>query len=132
MKNKNAVAVVLVLLVGVVGIGFFLLSQKSPETAKTVKIIPKETENAIITVTEAGFNPKSVQVQAGKRVIWLNKSGKTISLNSNDHPTHKKYPLLNFGELPNGASAQHVFTKAGTYGYHNHLNPSQKGIVIVK
>jgi plastocyanin len=62
----------------------------------------------------------------------MNKSGKTVTVNSDNHPTHKLYPFLNLGAFENGSSVQAVFDKAGTYTYHDHFNPSNIGKVIVQ
>lgn len=85
-----------------------------------------------ITLTSSGFEPQTKTIEKGSRVIWLNKSGETASLNSADHPTHRLYPALNLGEFANGSSVQLIFDKSGTYKYHNHLKPSQTGTIIVQ
>jgi len=92
---------------------------------------PKETI-ANVTVTSSGFEPQTKTVKVGTRVVWLNKSGEGATVNSAVHPTHQVYPPLNLGEFPDGSSVQLVFDKPGTYKYHNHLNPSQTGTVVVE
>lgn len=93
--------------------------------------VPKEPVDNV-TLTNSGFDPKTITVKAGTRVSWLNASGKPGSVNSDSHPTHQLYPALNLGEFPDGYGVQFVFDKPGTYGYHNHLKPSQTGTVIVE
>ncbi len=87
---------------------------------------------AVISLSLNGFEPKEVHLKVGGRVQWKNESGKIASVNSNPHPTNNAYRPLNLGQFSNGSTLQLVFTKKGTYGYHNYLNPSQQGTVIVE
>lgn len=112
-------------------------TQTSPEptqagTQKTVSTVPAQAQEVIITVTNAGFNPQTVTVKAGTRVIWVNNATGEVTVNAADHPTHKEYPPLNLGEFGPNQSVQLVFDKAGTYKYHNHLDASQNGVVVVQ
>ncbi|MCL4418819.1 cupredoxin domain-containing protein [Patescibacteria group bacterium] len=103
--------------------------QQSQQTGTTSAT--KETV-VNVTVTKSGFNPQTVTIKAGTKVIWQNQSGDMATVNSDPHPTHQIYPPLNLGGFANGASVQLVFDKPGTYGYHNHLNPGQTGTVVVQ
>lgn len=98
----------------------------SPESAAPTA----ETVN--ITLTSSGFDPKEVTVTKGSTVVWTNKSGQSATVNSADHPTHLLYPALNLGEFADGQTLQLMFNDAGTFGYHNHYNPSVYGKIIVK
>lgn len=139
MNNKIIGAVIIALLI--IG-AIFLLSNKSSKPNTTIQqpvttqATPKPTSTELtsseIVVTATGFQPKTITVAAGTRVVWNNRSGKNIAIASDDHPTHLKYPLLNIGKVKNGASAQLIFDKPGTYGYHNHIDPSQTGTIIVR
>lgn len=86
--------------------------------------------NVILSVD--GFSPQTLTVQAGQKVTWTNNSGSTATVNSAVHPTHLVYPPLNLGDLPDGGTVSLIFNSPGTYSYHNHLNPSQYGTIIVK
>ncbi len=143
MNNKTLVKIIAVLvLIGAVVVVLGKLGNKSaqpsnvtsqPETSTqgTGGTVPKETI-VNINLTSSGFDPKTVTVKTGTRVIWLNKSAVAATVNSAVHPTHQVYPPLNLGEFPDGSSVQLVFDKAGTYKYHNHLNPAQTGTVVVE
>ena len=85
-----------------------------------------------VALTQSGFEPKSITVKAGTRVTWVNNSGSMATVDSAGHPTHLGYPPLNLGQFSNGQSLSLVFDAAGTYKYHNHLNPSQTGTVVVE
>jgi len=157
---KNIVIIIIVLVV--VGAGGYILlnknKQMTPATNQT-PIVSKEMQNAsampsasakpsisaamspsgtmsaketTVNLTANGFEPATVTIKAGETVVWVNKSGDTATVNSNNHPTHLLYPPLNLGQFANGGKLQLTFDKPGSYGYHNHLDPSKKGIVVVQ
>ncbi len=137
MNNKFLliIAVLVVLLAGV-----FLLSNKAKNnqvnqnqaTQKQNPTSVKTVEGKEVSVTSTGFEPQTITIKAGQKVVWTNKSGASVTVNSDSHPTHLLWPFLNLGEFSDGASVSVVFDKAGKYTYHNHLNPSQTGTVIVE
>jgi len=91
-----------------------------------------EEEEATIKLTKSGFDPQTATVKVGSKVIWINGSGEDATVNSANHPTHQLYPLLNLGEFADGESLSLVFNTAGTYRYHNHLDSSVFGSIIVE
>ncbi len=115
--------------------GFFLLNTKSQPKPK-VKDIPLTTITppTIVRVTlgKTGFTPVSITIRRGEYVMWINQSGEKASVNSDPYPKNNLYKFLNLGEFPNGFSVQTVFQNKGKYGYHNQLNPAQKGTVTVE
>lgn len=100
----------------------------------TLSQVKKGDNTSAITVilTSTGFIPSEITVKKGERIIWINKSGKTATINSDNHPTHLLYPFLNLGEFNTGSSVQAVFNSIGTFTYHNHYQPSEKGTITVK
>ncbi len=105
----------------------------SPTTAsKTTPAQSPAQQQNIITLTQNGWSPATLTIKTGQTVTWINKSGQTATVNSNPHPTHTAYPPLNLGSFSNGGSLSLTFPTPGTYGYHNHLNPGQTGIIIVQ
>lgn len=139
MKKGNALLWIIILIV-VLGGGYYLLKNKSSLYTTTqpapTTVAPTEgktmEQGATVTVTKDGFQPKEITIKVGEKVTWVNKSGEEVSINSAVHPTHLVYPPLNLGSVADGASVSLVFPKAGTYKYHNHLNPSQFGTVVVE
>ena len=146
MNNKTLITIIVVLLI--VGGGVLLLGKLGNKTNQPANVTnqtpsnagtsvntggekPKETI-ANVTFGSSGFDPKTITIKTGTRVIWLNKSGGGATVNSAVHPTHQVYPPLNLGEFPDGSSVQLVFDKPGTYNYHDHLNPSRTGTVVVE
>src|SRR5258708_16087078 len=135
MKNKLIIAIVIFIL----AVGGALILGKKPAVAPTQKQTPSaisssQTVNNMqaITFTADGFLQKTVTIKAGTKVTWTNTSGNKATVNSNPHPAHTDYPPLNLGIFNNGETLSLVFDKPGTYGYHNHLNFTQGGTIIVK
>lgn len=87
---------------------------------------------ATITYSTNGFSPSSVTIKAGQAVEFKNTSPATVQVNSAPHPTHELFPELNLGSIVAGQSKTATLTKTGTYKYHNHLNPSENGTIIVE
>ncbi len=90
----------------------------------------------VVTFTDSGVNPAQVTVKSGQTVTWTNNSSKTVQVASNPHPTHTANRELSNGQsvldLASGKSASVTLTKTGTWGFHDHLNPSTVGTVIVQ
>lgn len=89
-------------------------------------------EEAAVNLAKSGFTPQTLTVKAGTKVIWTNESGKEATVNSANHPTHQVYPPLNLGEFEDGENLSLIFNTPGTYRYHNHLNTTVFGSVIVE
>lgn len=133
--NVLIIVAVFAVLGGVLyGVMFRNTDNKSSENKSQEKSQATITPNpqSKVEVTKDGFGPNRIEVDVGTRVIWMNKSGGNVAINSDDYPSHTKYVQLNLGEFADGSSVQLVFDKAGTYSYHNHLKPTQKGVVVVK
>ena len=132
--NKTIIAIILVLVL----IGGYLTFRNMGSTNTPSTVLSSPTVSPIsqtetnVTVTQDGFNPSTITVKAGTDIIWTNKSGGPVTVNSDNHPTHLLYPELNLGEFSDGSSVSVILTKPGTYTYHNHLQPSQKGTIIVQ
>lgn len=86
----------------------------------------------VIVYSDGGFAPASVSVKAGQSVVFKNTSLRAVQVNSNPHPAHKLYPELNIGVINAGESKSLSFTAVGTKKYHNHLNPSENGSIVVQ
>ncbi len=143
----NKILIAAVGIIVIIGGVFLLSSNANKNSTSTQTIVPTQTETqattsptiqedtasgAAVTLASNGFNPTTLTVKVGTKVAWTNKSGENATVNSTPHPTHTAYPPLNLGSFADGASVSLVFDKTGSYGYHNHLNASQTGTVIVE
>ncbi len=95
------------------------------------QLTPGQTE---VSITANGaFSPASVLVQLGDRVRWNNTSTGFHRVAVNPHPTHTDLP--GFDSLENiapGFTYTYTFNQKGTFNYHDHVNPSITGSVIVQ
>ena len=92
----------------------------------------KKGEEVSIFLVPSGFIPPDVTIKAGARVIWSNQSGIVGNVSSAPHPAHTDHPALNLGDFGPGNSISLTFDTPGTYKYHNHLNPTQAGVITVQ
>lgn len=85
-----------------------------------------------VFIRDSGFEPATVNIKPGDTVVWTNEAGRAAWSASNDHPTHTKLPGFDaLRAIQTGQSYEYTFTKAGTWGYHDHLKPSTLGTVVV-
>ena len=132
--------------IGLVGVLAIMLSacstnQKQNETSgqnpdqnqlTEVSNATDEANSVVIIYSESGFAPASVTVKAGQSVVFRNTSSRAVQVNSAPHPAHTLYPELNIGVINVGETKSLTFTNTGTKKYHNHLNSSQKGTIVVE
>jgi plastocyanin len=85
-----------------------------------------------ITYSSRGFSPSSITVKAGSTIKIVNSSNEQVEFNSDSHPTHTDNSELNVGAIEPGGSATITVNDIGTWGYHNHLDESEAGTIIVQ
>lgn len=136
------IAAIAIILIG----GWFLIRPKqstplppaatTPSSVETTTPATQEatpqTEQNLVSITADGFSPKNVNIKAGGTVTWTNSDSAVHTVDSAVHPTHQVYPLLNLGNIQPNDKKSLTFPKAGTYKYHDHLNPSLTGQVTVE
>ena len=103
--------------------------------------------NVTVTYGPGGFNPSTVTIAKGGTVNWVAAPGADeLWVASNPHPTHQGYDGTTkdqhcaaayagptpFDECKTGTAYSFTFNTAGTWGYHNHGNHSDTGVVIVQ
>jgi len=108
----------------------------APEPAQTTTTAPTTgtiMQASEVDYTATGFSPASITVKKGTIVKFINKSGASMSVASNPHPTHTDYPGFDQGKSDAQGKDEYDFTfdKVGSWGYHNHLKSSDRGTVIV-
>jgi plastocyanin len=78
------------------------------------------------------FSPSAAEIKAGDVVIFKNNSSEDFWPASNPHPVHTDYPGFDAKKAVSpGGTYQFKFDNAGTWGYHDHLNPSITGTIKV-
>jgi len=88
--------------------------------------------SATVSYTDSGFRESVVYVKLGTTVTFVNASAQGMWVASNPHPTHTDLPGFDEKTSVNrGGTYQYTFVKVGSWKYHNHLNPSDTGVVVV-
>ena len=158
-KNKGrgvVISIAIIIAIVLIILGISLFSKKntpddsagenlgSPQEDLVVEI-PKLTEH-IVEINLQGFVPKDLEIKKGDKVTWVNKLVTESRPAGNSHPTHTFYPgssIIMCGtaeekntfdackSLKKEESYSFVFNEVGTWGYHNHLQPSRDGKIIV-
>jgi len=96
-------------------------TQQPAASAKTVEI------------TSAGFSPNALTINSGETVTFVNKDSRPHWPASNPHPVHTDYSGFDARRgLNQGESYSFTFTRKGTFGFHDHLNPGTGGTITVK
>lgn len=135
------------------GKGVVLTSPETPATSTPSAPSPGRTPNSqpspvsqppaqttVVTYTDSGFSPKVITVVKGTTVVFKNSASDGVWVASNPHPIHSGYPTRggclgstfdSCSSIAPGGSWPFTFNIVGTWGYHNHLNPSEGGTVVV-
>lgn len=80
----------------------------------------------------SGFSPVNITIKVNDYIFFRNNGTKDFWPASDPHPQHTNYAGFDAGQpVAPGKTFKFQFTKAGTWGYHDHLNPSALGIVTV-
>ncbi|MBI5005085.1 MAG: hypothetical protein HZC03_00520 [Candidatus Lloydbacteria bacterium] len=104
------------------------------------------TAKASISYTANGFSPSTITVKKGTEITFSNESGKDFWPASAMHPTHTIYPGSSITKcgtadashifdacagIASGGSWSFVFNEVGSWKYHDHLDTSHFGTVVV-
>ncbi len=107
----------------------------APESAVVPNAV-SESEGAVaanVVYTDEGFAPRSTEVSKGDTVRFTNKSSRPMWIASDTHPAHNILPTFDqFGTSAFGEGYQYTFNQVGEWKYHDHVNASEKGVVIVR
>lgn len=92
--------------------------------AQATSAATEETEKSLV-ITDFAFEQRTVRVNVGDTVTWVNK-GKAVHLaKSRKAPARFASP-----RLAAGASWSHTFRKPGTYPYRCALHPTMTATVV--
>jgi len=113
------------------------VSTPAPAEVKTIVTVEPaqepEPQKATVTLTQGGFSPSRITIQAGEEITFANDSGRTMWVASNIHPTHTLYSGFDqLRSVGDGGTYTFTFTREGTWRYHNHVNPGEGGTVVVE
>lgn len=142
MKKPGLIVAIIVVVIALAG-SVYLLTQRDSSNSSTEGVTTdtssssSSTQSAptapiLIRYSNSGFTPVKVTVKAGTRITVVNNSSNPLSFNSDPHPEHTGNSELNVGEIGNGDEKTFAVTKVGEWGFHNHLNPDDKGTIVVQ
>ncbi|HLG61357.1 MAG TPA: cupredoxin family copper-binding protein [Ktedonosporobacter sp.] len=94
----------------------------APTSAATS--VPRTAPNNIAIVGFA-FNPKTLTVKVGTKIIWTNDDPSIHTVTADNG-------AFGSGSLPPGGTFSFTFTKAGTYSYHCKIHSTMKATIIVQ
>jgi len=85
---------------------------------------------ATVTITSAGVSPKSVTINVGEVVTFVNNDSRLHEIDSDPHPAHTDCPPINaVGNLSAGQSRNTGnFTSSRSCGYHDHNDASNTAL----
>lgn len=113
----------------------------SPPTAQTTPPPQPPTGPNVVTYSDSGFSPKTLTIKKGATVVFFDGASDDVRVASNPHPIHNGYPTKGgcvnstFDSCSNiapGQSWSFKFDIVGSWGYHNHLNPSEGATIVVQ
>lgn len=101
--------------------------------------------SATVTYDGSTFSPATVTIAKGGTITWKDTSG-DMWIGSDPHPVHNGYDGTTraqhcaagyagakpFDQCKMSTSYTFTFTQVGSWGYHDHLNSSGQGTVIVQ
>ncbi|GEM_PF-1503413 len=91
------------------------------------------TKTWTVEHSDSQFIPRELKIKKGDMVMWINRSGILTWPASAIHPTHQVYPGFDaLRGLGKEESYSFKFDRVGSWRYHDHLNPSVTGAVIVE
>ncbi|MBI3634105.1 MAG: cupredoxin domain-containing protein [Candidatus Yonathbacteria bacterium] len=86
----------------------------------------------LVSYTDRGFVPATLEIKTGKSVHFVNNSNKAMSLTTTE-PNSQIYGEFNQGKtVGKGGSYDFTFLQSGVWSYVNRNNQVDKGVVIVK
>lgn len=114
--------------------GFIQLAPSGePTTSPSVSPSPATPVPVTVSITDEGFEPSTVTIPVGTKVTFVN-NGQALHWPASDpHPIHTGLSGFDARKgLATGESYSFTFTKAGTFGMHDHLNFRLKGSIVVQ
>lgn len=97
-----------------------------------VSVCKEVVGEEIMVMNKDGYQPKEIKIKLCTKVTFKNASTEPLWPASDIHPTHGIYPEFDPRE-PVEAAAEwsFVFDKVGRWKYHDHLNPTIRGVIEV-
>ena len=156
---KKGIVIVVIVLIVIVGFLIFNLQANkgaSSQDAESSNLqtgnenveetIVENAGNNIIEITSSGFSPKTLTINQGDKVTFVNKDSQEHWPATAVHPTHTVYPGSDIKKcstaeksnifdacrgLAQGEEYSFTFNEKGSWNYHDHLVAGLRGTIIV-
>ena len=92
----------------------------------------KAARTALVRITKTGFEPATISVKKGTKVIWTNTDSGLHQVASNPYPKDTDLPGLKSEILNNTQAYEYTANTTGTFSYHDQLNPTINGTLVVQ
>jgi plastocyanin len=106
-------------------LGLVLLAALPLSLTPTAMASSPQIVRAKVKIVNFAFNPGTLNISKGTRVIWKNTST-TTHTSTSDTPG-----LWDSGPIAPGTNFKRVFKKVGTFTYHCSIHPSMMAAVVV-
>lgn len=127
-NNKAVTGLAIIVSAGLIIYALVASQMKQEYNVNQIQI----DQTAKVQITPDGFVPATIKILPGSQVTWINADNKTHKIAANPHPTHSDLSELESPELVPGASYTYKYGQKGIFGYHDHLDITKTGIVIVE
>ncbi|MFA6999782.1 MAG: cupredoxin domain-containing protein [Candidatus Paceibacterota bacterium] len=121
---KKTIIVIIVLIIVILGI-YLVTSKSKSKDIPSVDTSSPSSQEIKIDIKNFAFNPETLNVKIGTKVIWTNNDNVAHTVTSDSDN------LLNSPTLSPGQSFSFTFTKIGTTNYHCNIHKTMKGSIIV-
>jgi plastocyanin len=127
-RPRRTVWVVVVLaLIVAVALAWAATRPAAPKSAAT------PAPDIVINITDHGFVPATLVVDAGTKVTWHNQTASPHQVGSNPYPGHTDLPgLYSASAIGPDETYSYTFSQTGTFGYSDYTQPTVGGTVTVK
>jgi plastocyanin len=88
-------------------------------------VAPVSAASSAVQITDGAFKPATLTVAQGDVVTWTNGGAMRHTVTADDGS-------FDSGPLSNGDAFGNLFDTPGTFAYHDSLDATMKGIVIVR
>jgi plastocyanin len=98
-----------------------------------VEETPSEAKTVTMEITSDGYNPSTITINSGDTIKFVNVNDGPHRVASDPHPIHtdiRGFDSIN--PLNPGEEYSFTFTEKGTFGCHDHLEPSTRCTIVVQ
>lgn len=134
MTKSTKILIALAVVAVIVGAVVLFIPKNNSSSEILTNNSSDTSSSADVTIDYDGttFKLSATTVKSGGTVKVVNNATKNLEFESDPHPAHTNNSELNAGSLVPGKSVVFTLTKKGKWGFHNHLNASQKGELTVE